>query len=821
MANLHHDEHAFKGHVHQSELVKPSYRFGGELPAALAHLGDLTCWVAWEYVLKNGRWTKPPRDPRTGRGASVSDPQSWATFDVALAGMERHGLDGVGLVLTAEDDLTGIDLDDCITDPGSRTPLAAEIIGYGESYAEVSPSGEGIRIFIRGKIERAIKDGATGVEVYSTGRYLTVTGNQVDGTPSEIRPAPRTLGKLTAIVGRAREAKRPKSNGKVHAAGADFFANVNAEALDRLNDWVPALHPTARKQPNGAWRVTSKDLGRDFEEDLAYHPDGIRDHGEERGLTAIDAVVHYGNVSDAKAAAMWLCQKLGIEPARLGWKGKRPDLNGGADDRPDTDYAPDMSVIKRNKLPAPKFPLDIFGPAEDWVKATAEAKNAPVDYVGLGLLVAAAGAIGPKRRVSPWVGWDEPSILWGALVGPPSFIKSPSIDPMRDAVRAIERGINGDWAQRQAQFETDKKVAEAKRDAWEKAVAAAIKDQKEPPKIPDDAVEPKAPTKVRVWIVDATTEKVARILAENPTGLLCFRDELAGLLGGFDKYGGSGSDRAFWIEAYGGRPHRHDRVSLDEVIDIPFCAVSLLGSIQPDRLNSLLLRGDDDGLVSRPLYAWPDPVPPRRPSQVPDRYVLQAALQRLWSLGFDRGEDGTDQPRTVLLESDAADEFQAWWERKQWEAKLAADGRLAGAVGKLEGIALRLAQVLEFLVWAWRGSNTAEPERISVASVRNVLRLVDEWVRPNLDRVFAEASLPQPQRDAATIGKWLLKYPQEKINARDLRRQAGFPGPREAKELDAALEVLADARWLIQPELSAPGRPRKDFIVNPAIYEAR
>ena len=105
--------------------------------------------------------------------------------------MERHGLDGVGLVLTAEDDLTGIDLDDCITDSGSRTPLAAEIIGYGESYAEVSPSGEGIRIFIRGKIERALKDHATGVEVYSTGRYLTVTGNQVDGTPSEIRLAPR------------------------------------------------------------------------------------------------------------------------------------------------------------------------------------------------------------------------------------------------------------------------------------------------------------------------------------------------------------------------------------------------------------------------------------------------------------------------------------------------------------------------------------------------------------------------------------------------------------------------------------------------------
>ena len=248
---------------------------------------------------------------------------TWATFDVALDGTERHGPCRRRLGPTADGDIIGIDLDDCITDAGTFSPLAAEIIGYGESYAEVSPSGEGIRIFIRGKIESALKDDATGVEVYSTGRYLTVTGNQVDGTPSEIRLAPRTLDKLTAIVGGAREAKRPKSNGKVHAAGDDFFANVNAAALANLDDWVPHLHPAACKQPNGAWRVSSKDFGRDLEEDLAYHPDGIRDHGEEHGLTPIDAVQRYGRGANAVDAALWLCQRMGIGPASLGWRGKQ------------------------------------------------------------------------------------------------------------------------------------------------------------------------------------------------------------------------------------------------------------------------------------------------------------------------------------------------------------------------------------------------------------------------------------------------------------------------------------------------------------------
>ena len=73
----------------------------------------------WDYRLKDGKWTKPPINPRTGRLASVSDPATWVTFDDALAGMERHGLAGVGLVLTEDGGITGVDLDDCMSDAGS------------------------------------------------------------------------------------------------------------------------------------------------------------------------------------------------------------------------------------------------------------------------------------------------------------------------------------------------------------------------------------------------------------------------------------------------------------------------------------------------------------------------------------------------------------------------------------------------------------------------------------------------------------------------------------------------------------------------------
>jgi hypothetical protein len=470
---------------------------------------------------------------------------------------------------------------------------------------------------------------------------------------------------------------------------------------------------------------------------------------------------------------------------RHGDPGRDSGTAGGA-----PDAAPDMSIVRRNRIAAREFPIDVLGSAAGWVQKVAAIKNAPVDYVAVALLTTAAGMIGPKRRVQAWDGWEEPSILWTILVGDPSLVKSPSLDPFREAVRAIERELNENFDDRKATYEFDKAAADARKEEWKKQVRAAKEKDVVPPVMPREAIEPKEPTKVRVWISDITTEKMARLLGENADGLVNFRDEIAGLFGSFDKYGGAGSDKSLWLETYGGRPYRYDRVSLDDSIDIPFCAVSLLGCIQPDRLNTMILSGDDDGLAARPLYAWPDPVRPRRPTDTVDRGILLAVLRRLRSLAFDMDGNGNPQARVKPLSSDALFEFTSWYEYKQWDAKNAAAGRIAGAIGKLDGIALRIAQVIELLEWAWSGSNQPEPEQIGLESIHKALSLIDTWVRATLERVFAEASLPQAQRDAMTVGRWILKTEPKMVNARELRRQPGFPGPKEAKPLDAALEIL-------------------------------
>lgn len=109
----------------------------------------------------------------------AQSPQNWLSFPQAVDAFERNqNLAGVGLVLTRDLGLVGIDLDNCIDTEGKIAPWAEEVVRKVGSYTEVSPSGTGLRIFAYG----SLPDGSDGrkdgnVEMYVAGRYLTVTGN--------------------------------------------------------------------------------------------------------------------------------------------------------------------------------------------------------------------------------------------------------------------------------------------------------------------------------------------------------------------------------------------------------------------------------------------------------------------------------------------------------------------------------------------------------------------------------------------------------------------------------------------------------------------
>ena len=152
-------------------------------------LSDLRQWICWrlEPDPKSDKPRKVPYDPKTGRKASSTNPDTWATLAEAMAAREKYLFTGVGFVFTEECGIVGVDIDHCRNEDGSFTDVAKAILEKAQSYTEISPSGSGLHIFLRGVMPgKGNKNSASGVEMYAAARYFTMTGNRLEGTPEAI-----------------------------------------------------------------------------------------------------------------------------------------------------------------------------------------------------------------------------------------------------------------------------------------------------------------------------------------------------------------------------------------------------------------------------------------------------------------------------------------------------------------------------------------------------------------------------------------------------------------------------------------------------------
>ena len=146
-------------------------------------------WVAWRQEEREGKPTKIPYQPRNPKKkASSTNPDTWGTFEQALSVAQTNGFHGIGYVFSPQDDYAGIDLDHCRNpETGEISEWAWEIIRRLNSYTEISPSGTGVHILIKGTVppggnSKGLAGGGK-VEMYSQGRYFTMTGHHLGGTP--------------------------------------------------------------------------------------------------------------------------------------------------------------------------------------------------------------------------------------------------------------------------------------------------------------------------------------------------------------------------------------------------------------------------------------------------------------------------------------------------------------------------------------------------------------------------------------------------------------------------------------------------------------
>lgn len=168
------------------------------IPYSLRRIPQWVCWLA--VPRDNGKISKVPVSAApncSGAPASVDKPASWAKFEMAWAYYERNQgrkfkianksgiLSGVGIVLTRELELLGVDLDDAI-EKGELKTWARDLVTKARTYTEFSPSGGGLRMFTKGTLPWDGK--RTGdIEIYTAGRFLTVTGRRLFLEQGEVR----------------------------------------------------------------------------------------------------------------------------------------------------------------------------------------------------------------------------------------------------------------------------------------------------------------------------------------------------------------------------------------------------------------------------------------------------------------------------------------------------------------------------------------------------------------------------------------------------------------------------------------------------------
>ncbi len=486
--------------------------------------------------------------------------------------------------------------------------------------------------------------------------------------------------------------------------------------------------------------------------------------------------------------------------------------------------APELNLATAEAAPPPPLPLDLFpGRWRGWIARAAERAGAPPDYVACSLLAVVGAAIGNARWASPWDGWQHPPVVNMACIGLPSAGKSPAIDATTGPLSQLEADLNDDTEDRMRGWRTEKQEAKERRALWEADMKAAVKENRPAPLEPLGAVEPEQPARRRAYSTTPTMEAARDLSAANPRGLLLHRDELAGWITGMDAYSGkAGMERAFWLQTYEGKRWAADRVKDgDNARDVPNLTWAIVGGIQPDRLASLLLNGDDDGLSARFLYCWP--APSADISEPPDGralpFVLKDRLLRLRQLPMVN-----DDPLLLLFTAEAIEALQELRrEVKRQEAEAA--GLFLSWLGKVPGMAVRLSLIFLYLDWLEQPAGAPEPEAVDLNALARALGFLCDYALPMARRAFGEAALPEAERDARRLARWLLRQSPmpETLNARQLRRMGNGPGIGTAERIEAALHELAELH-VVRPapgrDGGSKGRQRADWMLNPAMQRA-
>lgn len=386
--------------------------------------------------------------------------------------------------------------------------------------------------------------------------------------------------------------------------------------------------------------------------------------------------------------------------------------------------------------------------------------NAPVEYVAVAVLVSAAAVLGGSAVIQPKrddTDWTVVPTLWGALVGGPSLMKSPS----------AEAGTNHIFSKDKA------------------------KDSEE-----------------TVVINDVTPEAVAITLAENPKGILLYRDELAGWLINLDKEERA-AERAFYLQAFNGSGRFvQDRVSRDK-IEVDPLIISVLGGIQPSLLLPLLKSRNqgksNDGLFERmQLMVFPDANP--KFVDMARNPLLELDIENTFQL-LKMFRVANQKARFQFSD----DAYQTWKSfSESIVQRLSNESELTQALlGKYPALCAKLALVFHML-----SQNDIENIPVTIDN-EHVVRAV-KWsklLESHYKRLMNLVDASKDSSAAETLVSNLAKLPNP-FSKRDLVRKK-WRNLSSTADCEKALQILLQTGHLKVLKKSVNGRVASSYAIHP------
>jgi hypothetical protein len=730
---------------------------------------DLRQWVCWRSEERGGRPTKVPYSPSTGARARCDDPATWDTLAGARKAARESGYDGIGFVFTAADPFCGVDLDGCV-DPetGEVEPWAMEIVEELDSYTEVSPSGRGLHVIVRAELPEGRRRGGH-VEIYDRGRFFTVTGRRLPGTPRLIADRRQQIEALHARLFPPREQEPPSRDGTGSETGLS-----DAEVLRQ------AMYAKSGARFAALWTGDRSGYPSDSEADLALcsmlafwvgpDEDRIASLFSRSGL-----VREKWNREDYRHRTISRALDGMTEFYSGGEGGTGPSRNGHH--RGSGISAPDGPLLPPSLPEAPAFPVEAMpSSCRPLIEEATGALGCAPELVALPMLATVSSAIGTSRVVEIKGGWREWAALFVAVVASPGAMKTPAAKVAKKPAFERQRELGRAYAEEKEEWKRELRE-------WEVEKRDATKSGEPAPEMPE------APSMGRCVASDTTVEALVSVLEDNPRGLLVHRDELAGWVRSMDQYkGGKGSDRQHWLNLWSTDEVVVDRKSRHgEPIILARPFVSLFGGIQPAMLGELG-SGMEDGLMDRFLFAYPAPRHVRFTekeigAEAEDRYAN--LYRKLADLTLATDEYGDPNPKPLRLSPEARKFFAGCVDTLGAEVlEPGFPARLEGVWSKLRGYLARLSLVLAVCRCAEVGTRE---ERVEAEDVEAAARLLG-YFKAHARRVYAELKAPDPLDLLAG-------------ELRDLLEESGGKWEGSATDLYRALDE--------REAVSLPGRPEE------------